>query len=68
MIIWVDKSRTGMPCNQRAEVRKVVDQRIRVRLLGTGDCIIIEPQHIVGIEIDGHLTIMFKWTGHTTKD
>ncbi len=49
---------------QRALVECVYCPNIVALLLGTDEKVLVHPQDIVGVEINEHLTIEFRYTGH----
>ena len=61
MVIWVKQEATDSGCDQRAEIEKVVGQRLYVTLLGSGAKAIVMANEVCGIELGGNndLTLLF---------
>ena len=66
MVVWINKDVVRANTNQRALVLKTVRRQIFVQLLGTDEKFVVQPHHVVGVEIDDSLTINFKCTGVRT--
>ena len=64
MIVRVNK---GVKVNQRALIIKIIAHDIYIRLLGTDEHIVVQPQHIAGIELNEHLIIKFNYVGYVLK-
>jgi predicted thioesterase len=60
MIIWVNPTAVGMPVPQRAEVISTDGQRINIKLLGMNEDRVIHANHVIGLEVNNRLTILFK--------
>ncbi len=68
LVVWVDAKAVSMPCNQRAEVIRRVDQgavyELIVRLCGTGEEKLIYAKDVRGVELFndevGQLSVTFE--------